>query len=259
MYDWLVMSLSIIALTGRCRCGEMEKIEWNVVKLGGKDLCNTNLMVALDSLRKRRVVGLPTDTVYGFIADATRPRPIEKLYNITGPLFKDDPITIAVEDITQLSLYADIDYLDRGMIGQLLPGMVTVIFRRRPNVLPYVNPNHEVLPVRIPGKKGKIFLRKVIKDFGAPVALVGARTVPRPHSRVIEDLEDIRLNAYVVYDGGKLERRRMEGSTIVDLSVPGRYKILWPGCVENAVLSVVARYELEEWTEGPNITVFNPT
>lgn len=80
-----------------------------------------------------------------------------------------------------------------------------------------------------------------------------------PHSRVIDDFEDIRLQAYVVFDGGKLEQKKMEGSTVVDLSNAGRYKILWPGCVEAAVVSIVQRYGLEEWTAGPNITVFNPT
>lgn len=102
-------------------------------------------------------------------------------------------------------------------------------------------------------------MSQLANQLSKPLALVGARKVGRPHSRVVEDFEDIRLRAYVVFDSGKLENRRIEGSTIVDLSNAGRYKILWPGCVEAAVVSIVRRYELEEWADGPNVTVFNPT
>uniref|UniRef100_A0A1B6KUG6 Threonylcarbamoyl-AMP synthase n=1 Tax=Graphocephala atropunctata TaxID=36148 RepID=A0A1B6KUG6_9HEMI len=239
--------------------GQVEKIVWNVVKLGGKDRANVNVLVALDTLREGKMVGLPTDTVYGFVADATRPRPVQKLYNISGSQYYHQPITIALDELQQVSMYADTDHLDRSMLSQLLPGRVTVVLRRRPGALPHINPSTDLIPIRVPGKKEKIFIRKLTHQLERPLALVGARKVGRPHSIVVDDFEDIRLRAYVVYDGGKLETKKMEGTTVVDLTTSGRYKILWPGCVLSAVLSIMGRYGLEEWTDGPNITVFNPT
>ncbi|XP_046674926.1 yrdC domain-containing protein, mitochondrial-like [Homalodisca vitripennis] len=255
----LTFAVSLALVLPLASAGQVQKIEWNVVKLGGKDRANVNVLVALDTLREGKVVGLPTDTVYGFVADATRPRPIQRLYNISGWQYFYQPITIALDEIQQVSIYADIDHLDRSMLSQLLPGRVTVVLRRRIGVLPHLNPSTDLIPIRVPGKKEKIFIRKLTHQLERPLALVGARKVGRPHSICIDDFEDIRLRAYVVYDGGKMERKKMEGTTVVDLTTSGRYKILWPGCVFSAVVSIMERYGLEEWTDGPNITVFNPT
>lgn len=108
-----------------------------------------------------QVVGLPTDTVYGMVADATKPRAVERLYNITGPHLTHQPITVVLDTLDQLGIYADLSTLERSMLGQLLPGRVTVVLRRKPGALSHLNTQSDLLPIRIPGHKEKIFIRKV--------------------------------------------------------------------------------------------------
>lgn len=107
------------------------------------------------------MVGLPTDTVYAMVADATRPSAVTRLYNMTGPHLRHQPIAVALDSLDQLSLYADLGTLERSMLGQLLPGRVTTVLRRKPGALPHLNNETDLLPIRIPGQKEKIFIRKV--------------------------------------------------------------------------------------------------
>ena len=58
-----------------------------------------------------------------------------------------------------------------GILGDLLPGPVTLIFKRKPELNPDLNPATEIVGVRIPDHK---FIRGIARACEQPVALTSA-------------------------------------------------------------------------------------
>lgn len=88
-----------------------------------------------------------------------------------------------------------------------------------------LNPGLDSVGVRVPDCN---FIRVVARGLGKAVALTSANLSGQPSSLCIKDFENLWNRCAYVYDGGVLPSSRA-GSTIVDLTRPGKYKILRPG------------------------------
>lgn len=72
------------------------------------------------------------------------------------------------------------------------------------------------------------FIRVIARGSGIALALTSANLSGKPSSVDIKDFEDLWEHCAYVYDGGVLPSGRA-GSTVVDLTSIGKYKILRPG------------------------------
>lgn len=72
------------------------------------------------------------------------------------------------------------------------------------------------------------FIRVIARGSGSALALTSANLSGQPSSVDIKDFKDLWNHCEFVYDGGVLPSGRA-GSTIVDLTRNGKYKILRPG------------------------------
>ena len=72
------------------------------------------------------------------------------------------------------------------------------------------------------------FIRAIARGLGSALALTSANLSGQPSSVCIKDFENLWQHCAFVYDGGVLPSGRA-GSTIVDLTRPGKYKIIRPG------------------------------
>lgn len=72
------------------------------------------------------------------------------------------------------------------------------------------------------------FIRVVARGSGSAIALTSANLSGQRSSVCAEDFEDLWDHCAYVFDGGVLPFGRA-GSTIVDLTRRGKYKILRPG------------------------------
>ena len=88
-----------------------------------------------------------------------------------------------------------------------------------------MNPGLDSIGVRVPDYD---FIRAVARGLGSALALTSANLSGQPSSVSIKDFENLWEHCACVYDGGELPSGRA-GSTVVDLTRLGKYKILRPG------------------------------
>ncbi|KAJ4843556.1 hypothetical protein Tsubulata_007975 [Turnera subulata] len=183
---------------------------------------------AVDALKAGKVIAVPTDTIYGFACDACSLEAVNRIYEIKGRLLTR-PLAICVGDVSDINRFSVIDHLPHGLLDSLLPGPVTVVLRRgESSVLEKsLNPGLDSIGVRVPDSN---FIRVIAHGLGSAVALTSANLSGQPSSLCIKDFESLWKHCAYVYDGGVLPSGR-EGSTIVDLTAEGKYKILRPGRV----------------------------
>lgn len=72
------------------------------------------------------------------------------------------------------------------------------------------------------------FVRVIARGLESALALTSANLTGQPSSVSVKDFENLWEHCAYVYDGGVLPSGRA-GSTIVDLTRLGKFKILRPG------------------------------
>lgn len=88
-----------------------------------------------------------------------------------------------------------------------------------------MNPGLESIGVRVPDSN---FVRVIARGLESALALTSANLTGQPSSVSVKDFENLWEHCAYVYDGGVLPSGRA-GSTVVDLTRLGKFKILRPG------------------------------
>ena len=88
-----------------------------------------------------------------------------------------------------------------------------------------MNPGLDSIGVRVPDFD---FIRIIARGAESALALTSANVSGQPSSVSIKDFDNLWEHCAYVYDGGMLPAGRA-GSTVVDLTKPGKYRILRPG------------------------------
>ncbi|KAE8038852.1 hypothetical protein FH972_011322 [Carpinus fangiana] len=181
---------------------------------------------AIEALKAGKVIAVPTDTLYGFACDACSLEAVNRIYEIKGRNLTS-PLAICVGDVSDIKRFAVTDHLPHGLLDSLLPGPVTVILRRGESSIleKSLNRGLDSVGVRVPDCN---FIRAVARGSGSALALTSANLSGQPSSVYIKDFENLWQHCAFVYDGGLLPAGRA-GSTIVDLTRVGKYKIVRPG------------------------------
>ncbi|XP_030506114.2 uncharacterized protein LOC115721024 isoform X2 [Cannabis sativa] len=200
---------------------------------------------ACDALRVGKVIAVPTDTLYGFACDACSSEAVNRIYEIKGRKHTS-PLAICVGDVLEIKRFADTEHLPDGLLESLLPGPVTVVLKRGESSIleKSLNPGLDSIGVRVPDYD---FIRIVARGLGSALALTSANPSGQPSSVSIKDFENLWEHCAFVYDGGVLPSGRA-GSTVVDLTKIGKYKILRPGSAEVETVEILKRHSLEEET-----------
>lgn len=177
----------------------------------------------LPALIKSGKVGvLPTDTVYGLVADAHNPEASAKILEIKGRPLK--PGTLIAADIHQLAeLGIKLRYLKA--VEQYWPNPISIVLPMGPE-LEYLHSGVRSLPVRIPAYKP---LLELLKQTG-PLITTSANLPDEPTVLTIEEAVKIfgeRLDFYV--DGGNLSGNL--SSTIIRI-VDDAVEVLREGAVK---------------------------
>jgi L-threonylcarbamoyladenylate synthase len=166
------------------------------------------------SLRQGRVVGFPTDTVYGLAALASDERAVRRVFEIKGrPLAQ--PLILMVPEVAQVQDLAEVGERERAYMDRWWPGPLTLVLRARPHLRPPLVPaDRRTVGVRIPDHADALAL---LREVGAPLATTSANQSGLPEAMTAS--EAARLGGLTaVLDGG-----RAPGgvpSTLLDLSGP---------------------------------------
>jgi len=130
------------------------------------------------------------------------------------------PLAICVSDAQDAEHYADTKHLAKGLLDELLPGPVTVLLRRKHSAdLPSsLNPNSKLLGIRVPNSD---FIRAVARQYGHAIALTSANQSGSASTLDLNEFIELWDDCAFIFDGGRISSGR-QGSTIVDLSLPGK-------------------------------------
>ncbi|CAI5520165.1 unnamed protein product, partial [Closterium sp. Naga37s-1] len=93
---------------------------------------SSSLAPAVSALRAHQVIAVPTDTIYGFAADARSAEGVARIYEIKGRDF-NKPLAIAVADIADVAVYAETEHLPPGLLPALLPGPSFLVYPHSPH------------------------------------------------------------------------------------------------------------------------------
>ncbi|XP_015591352.1 yrdC domain-containing protein, mitochondrial [Cephus cinctus] len=205
-----------------------------------------SMAAAVNLLLNGEVIALPTDTIYGFAALAQNQDAIEKLYKIKK---RDEskPLAICVYSIKDVHNWGVVDTLPTRFLEDLLPGPVTVVLKRTANLNPGLNPGIDNVGIRVPNSK---FIRNVVKMINQPLALTSANESNKPSSLHPKEFEELwpQLGGifYPIQDEHVKRDSKRVGSTVVDLSIYGKFKILRPGVAHK---SVVGALKNRQWVQ----------
>lgn len=199
--------------------------------------------IASDFLHRGEVIALPTDTVYGFACSANNPEAIQRLYSIKCRE-KSKPIAICVNNLKSFRYWSKADHLEEDLLQRLLPGAVTIVLNKSENLNnPYLNPGVSKIGIRIPDFN---FIQSVCMKFELPIALTSANLSFEKSTLNVNEFKDLWPKLKAVFDGGQLgqDENSRSASTVIDLSVPGRFKIIREGVAIEKTLDIMKHFNI---------------
>jgi len=172
------------------------------------------IKTAIAIIKNGGMVVYPTETVYGLGADAFSEAAVRNVYKIKRRAVTQ-PISIAVSSFDMLHEVADIDSECFEIIAELLPGPVTILFKKKDIVPVILTAASEVVGVRFPDNE---IATRIIKETG-PITATSANVSGRNPPTCIEEVE-LKVDLLgIIINGGKCKYSMP--STVVDMSKAG--------------------------------------
>lgn len=145
-----------------------------------------SLNEAVTILNKGGVVICPTDTIYGFLADATNKKAVEKIYKIKKRP-RSKPLPIFVKDLKMAKELAEIDDRQEKILKKYWPGKYTFVLKaknQKPKSKIY-GINKDTIAIRVPKYK---FLNDLLKKINKPLVQTSVNISAREPLNYIADI-----------------------------------------------------------------------
>lgn len=199
---------------------------------------------AAESLVNGQIIAVPTDTIYGIAGLAQDSEAVDRIYNIKQ---RDTakPIAISVANVDDIYRWSKVN-VPKSLLSDLLPGPVTVVLERSVDLNPNLNPGTRLVGIRIPNHR---FMIELAKQCDGPIALTSANVSNTRSSLSVDEFQDLWKHLDLICDEGPLADTNLSrsGSTVVDLSVQGKYKIIRGGSARKPTVTLLEdKYGLEE-------------
>ena len=166
-------------------------------------------------LKNDGVISVPTDTVYGICARINSSKSYRNLVKVKHrPATKSFPVLC--KDLEQIESIAIVDDNALKLIKAFMPGPITLVLNKRPDVFSYINNagarETDELAIRMAPTP---FLKALIKEVGSPLFLSSANKSGMDVCRSLDEIEEEcpTLDGMVMGDVSF-----GEASTIVDLT-----------------------------------------
>lgn len=192
------------------------------------------------------VIAVPTDTLYGIAALAQNNEAIDKIYHIKKRS-STKPLAICVAEVEDVYKWGKVT-VPHSLLTRLLPGAVTLIFHRTPRLNPSLNPGTDLVGIRIPDHE---FIRTLARCCcDSPLALTSANVSAKTSPLHVGEFSELWSKLHSVYDGGPIggddedNSECREGSTIVDLSQPGAYRLVRRGVAFERTTKILQQFNL---------------
>lgn len=186
------------------------------IKLNPQKLKKEKLAIVIDFLKQGKVVLFPTDTVYGFLADATNKKAVEKIFKIKDrPLEK--PLSLFVENLKMAKKLTKINDQQEKFLKMAWPGKVTAVLKRKKIKEKLYGTKKNTIAIRVPNYEPLNFLLKQL-DF--PLVQTSANLSGRPASgnlkKILKEFKNKKYQPDLIVDAGNLPQNNP--SIIIDLT-----------------------------------------
>lgn len=165
---------------------------------------SSTVEAALTALHEGRLVGLPTETVYGLAADATKGQAVAGIFAAKGrPQF--NPLIVHLPDMAKAADFVEFSPLSEKLAAAFWPGPFTMVLPHRQDspIHPLVTADLDTLAVRVPAHPlAQDLLRAYGRPLAAPSANPSGSISPTTAQHVQDGLGD---KVAVVLDGGPCE------------------------------------------------------
>ena len=218
----------------------MRNIYSNIFKVNNK-----NISKAVYYLKKKQLIGVPTETVYGLAGNAYSEASIRKIYLLKKRPFKN---TLIIQYLNLEQLKNDVKLTSDfyKLYKKFCPGPITFVLNKKKNSLltGMATANLKTVAVRVPKN---IILRKILKSLNFPLAIPSANKSTQVSSVSARDVvNEFGASLKFILDGGRcvigLE------STVVDLT--SRAKILRPGLISSSDISKILKKKINVYKES---------
>lgn len=179
---------------------------------------------AAEIVRNGGVAVVPTETVYGFAADAFNIEAQKKIYKIKGRNFKK-PLVLMTADIESVQILVEIPQKAFTIAKKFWPGQLTLIFPTT-ELGKILSGGRDNLGVRIPDDK---FMLKFLKETSNPVMTTSVNVSGKKSAKNFEEVLAFDGIADILVDGGVC--RFSFESTVIDM-VKFPYVIIRKGCLD---------------------------
>lgn len=160
------------------------------------------LKKAAEALRAGRLVGMPTETVYGLAGNALNAEAVAAIFAAKQrPSF--DPLIVHASGAEEAwELVLRVPPLAKRLADAFWPGPLTLVLPRKPGLPDLLAAGLNTIALRVPSHP---VARALIREAGCPLAAPSAnrfgRISPTSAEHVIQELSDSPLVAGVVDDG----------------------------------------------------------
>lgn len=136
-------------------------------------------------LKKDGVISVPTDTVYGICARINSRKAYDNLVIAKNrPPSKLFPIMCADEE--QIKRIAKVDEKIEKLIHAFMPGPITLILMKKPEIPSYINNGGSTIAVRMATSKA---LEDLIRKTGSPLFMSSANQSGEPICANLDEIE----------------------------------------------------------------------
>lgn len=164
-----------------------------------------------DVIQKGGIVAFPTETVYGVGIHFDDEEALERLMEAKNRDYSK-AITLMVADKKDISQYAYISPQAQKMIDQFMPGMITLIFKKKESVRDIMTNGKLTIGIRIPDSE---FVLSLLKKVG-PMLVTSANLSQHPNTTSTQEvLNQLEGRIDLVVDGKTSDNI---ASTVVDVS-----------------------------------------
>lgn len=187
----------------------------------------------VEVIKSGGVVIMPTDTIYGIIADATNEYAIQRVYEMKKRN-ENKPMLMLVNSIKMLEKYvSSISDIERKLIDELWPGALTIIFKKR-NVSDLLTGGLDTVGIRFPDNK---LLIDIMNELNVPLLSTSVNVSGDESATCINNINNLILdNVDYVYDMGECKG---EPSTIVVVD-NNELKVLREGVIKsNEIFDII--------------------
>ncbi|KAK4312708.1 hypothetical protein Pmani_015893 [Petrolisthes manimaculis] len=152
------------------------------------------------------------------------------------------PLAICVAEVDDVYKWGEVT-VPHTLLTLVLPGPVTLIFHRTRRLNPSLNPGTDLVAIRIPDQE---FIRSLARCCDSPLALTSANVSMKTSPLCVAEFTELWNKLHSIYDNGPIgdELNCREGSTIVDLSQPGSYRLVRRGVAFENTTKVLQQFNL---------------